>query len=81
MCCFDCRTVNAQEGVEKKTPLHIAIQYRNLETVNVLLALNVRLDVTDDNLNTVIHQAVLSPDPSPAILEVRAKAFYAKIMT
>ncbi|CAG7730654.1 unnamed protein product [Allacma fusca] len=61
--------INDQEGSLNKTPLHIAVERGNINTVNTLLALNAQMDRTDLKLNNVIHQAVAYPNASVAVLK------------
>ena len=53
---FENRNINNQEGINMKTPLHIAVEYKNVATVTALLDLGVDLNSTDLRHNTVIHQ-------------------------
>ena len=53
---FENRNINNQEGINMKTPLHIAVEYKNVATVTALLNLGVDLNSTDLRHNTVIHQ-------------------------
>lgn len=63
--CF--RFLNFQEGPSLRTPLHVAIEYKNIGAVTELIEAGVQLDIKDLEDNNIVHLAAQS---SPEVLKL-----------
>jgi len=65
-----CRYLNAQAGPLLKTPLHVAIESKNLQVVTELMNAGAQMDLKDLMENNIMHFAAKS---SAEILKVSSK--------
>ena len=65
----DNRVIDYQD-CEKKTALHLSIQYTNSHALNVLLNKDPCLDLADHNKNSILHSATINPSDEYSVKRI-----------